>query len=405
MMNTPVEYKLHIAAPKFIAEKALDTDMPPGHRFNLYAPMWVEKSFPNSKEYIWGIGEDITEKKDRKDKFLGKIIEEGHEKRDGGKAETLKRASEKYADEIKNLLENIYNRQSFLAQKLDALVIPIKLTSPFAVGLGNDHPVENGFSFLSPYGLPYISGSGIKGVLRSAAQESGVPLEEIEILFGEDQNDATRGALIFWDGFPQCDRMTVEVMTPHQSDYYQGKSSPHDQGTPTPIQFLAVPANTNMNLIIQCDTTKLKQQDYDWQAKVIEIVNYASKWLGFGAKTFVGYGSFKINNDSLKKQKEIQNKKDEEKKLASLSPEEREKQNANIELKKLIAEFENIKATEKKYIANNSKLNPKLKNIYEICGKLKNNEAKTFLDNVYSFVKENKTKRNEVKQITIKIFG
>ncbi len=44
-------------------------------------------------------------------------------------------------------------------------------TAPFATGLGNEHPIENGFAFLTPYGLPYLAGSGVKGILRRAAEE------------------------------------------------------------------------------------------------------------------------------------------------------------------------------------------------------------------------------------------
>ena len=384
--------KLCIAVPKYMEEKALKANMPPGHRFNLYAPMWVKEVFLQ-KEKVWGIGEDISANKERNSRL-------------GGKAETLRKASEKYADEIKKLLENTYNRQSFLAQKLDALVIPIKLTAPFAVGLGNDHPVENGFSFLSPYGLPYIAGSGIKGVLRNAAQESGVTPEEIEILFGkEDQNDATRGALTIWDGFPQCDKMTVEVMTPHQSDYYQGKSSPHDQGTPTPIQFLAVPANTNMNLIIQCDKTRLKLQDYDWQGKVIEIVNYASKWLGLGAKTSVGYGSFIIEEKWLK---EYQNKLEaikEQKRIDSLTPEEKLKEEAKTKLKTLIKDYEKIKVSDKVFKKSNSRFKPLLKEIYSVGELLRDEDCKSLFDDILKFVNNDKDMRKEVKQKRTNLFG
>lgn len=50
--------------------------------------------------------------------------------------------------------------------RLDAIAV-----SPFTTGLGNEHPLENGFAFLNPYGLPYLPGSGVKGVLRRAARE------------------------------------------------------------------------------------------------------------------------------------------------------------------------------------------------------------------------------------------
>ena len=72
-----------------------------------------------------------------------------------------------------------------------------ELVAPLATGLGNPHPVENGFAFLSPYGVPYIAGSGVKGVLRRAAEELALfderskwSLSLVWVLFGFDENSA-----------------------------------------------------------------------------------------------------------------------------------------------------------------------------------------------------------------------
>lgn len=66
-------------------------------------------------------------------------------------------------------------RQAALADPLQAggrlLRIEANAIAPFATGLGNEHPLENGFAFLDPYGLPYLPASGVKGVLRQAARE------------------------------------------------------------------------------------------------------------------------------------------------------------------------------------------------------------------------------------------
>ena len=67
------------------------------------------------------------------------------------------------------------NRQEALAtphQDGGALMtFEAQAIAPFTTGLGNEHPLENGFAFLSPYGVPYLPGSGVKGVLRQAARE------------------------------------------------------------------------------------------------------------------------------------------------------------------------------------------------------------------------------------------
>jgi CRISPR-associated protein Cmr6 len=145
--------------------------------------------------------------------------------------------------------------------------LPAIAIAPFTTGLGNEHPLENGFAFLNPYGLPYLPGSGVKGVLRqavrelasgdwgaspwresnrslsevetnAAARDTAQSVNDLDALFGrEDSNNALRGALSFWDVIPQIkgDSLMVEIMTPHQGHYYQqkpaaGSTSPHDSG-------------------------------------------------------------------------------------------------------------------------------------------------------------------------------
>ncbi|MBW1963132.1 MAG: hypothetical protein JRJ04_16955, partial [Deltaproteobacteria bacterium] len=72
-----------------------------------------------------------------------------------------------------DLLKKIRHRQDKSAEALGEMVwtLPTVTTSPFVTGVGMEHPLENGFAFLSPYGLPYLPGSSVKGVLRKAAEE------------------------------------------------------------------------------------------------------------------------------------------------------------------------------------------------------------------------------------------
>lgn len=201
---------------------------------------------------------------------------------------------------LKTLSPHDQERMRHLALRqaaLAATVPPVNLLRleataiyPFTTGLGNEHPLENGFAFLNPYGLPYLPGSGVKGVLRQAARElasgawgethgwSAAPLYPLmqgerckpvldenkqpvllsllDILFGREppvgDSVLVRGGLTFWDIIPQIkgDSLMVEIMTPHQSYYYQQKrerkagdsETPHDSGQPNPISFLTVPA-------------------------------------------------------------------------------------------------------------------------------------------------------------------
>jgi CRISPR-associated protein Cmr6 len=241
--------------------------------------------------------------------------------------------------------------------------------APFTTGLGNEHPLENGFAFLNPYGLPYLAGSGVKGVLRAAAKElaSGqwdskewhhaedprhevrepegkdgrqgkhlFDASDLDVLFGSEAlngENHLRGVLSFWDVIPQIEgnSLMVEIMTPHQSHYYQedakkgaGSTSPHDSGAPNPISFLTVPPNSRFAFHVVCDTARLEHLAPDlannerWKALLTEAFDHAFAWLGFGGKTSVGYGAMEseaMHQQKLKEAKVRENEARERKKL------------------------------------------------------------------------------------------
>lgn len=214
-------------------------------------------------------------------------------------------------------------------------------TAPFTTGLGNEHPLENGFSFLNPYGLPYLPGSGVKGVVREAArqlasgewedprgwhtefvgefrvredgEEKPIKLTTLDVLFGretpEGESGHFRGVLSFWDVIPEISGNTlrVEVMTPHQTHYYQQKqdrksgasTTPHDSGQPNPILFLTVPPGSKFHFFVTCDLARLKRvapslaKEDRWKQLLDAAFEHAFDWLGFGAKTAVGYGAMR----------------------------------------------------------------------------------------------------------------
>lgn len=210
--------------------------------------------------------------------------------------------------------------------RLDALA-----TAPFTTGLGNEHPLENGFAFLNPYGLPYLPGSGVKGVLRQAAREltSGDWGDAHDVLFGRETGDGEkghlRGALTFWDVIPQIApedpkkpdqiSLAVDIMTPHQSHYYQqnaqaGSTNPHDSGQPVPISFLTVPPGSGFAFHVVCDLAHLNRlaptlaEGGRWKELLTAAFEHAFDWLGFGAKTAVGYGAMHRNQEAEQKRQQ-----------------------------------------------------------------------------------------------------
>lgn len=267
---------------------------------------------------------------------------------------------------MKQLLARQQASFSAISCAANSLQLDAISTAPFATGLGNEHPTENGFSFLNPYGLPYLPGSGVKGVLRQAARElaSGVwggsdwseekrftlslakkksiPLSMLDVLFGKENDDGDkehlRGALTFWDVIPQIApidpkkpeviSLHVEIMTPHQKHYYQEGQSPHDSGQLNPISFLTVPPGSGFTFHIQCNLALLERNAPDlakegkWKQLMQAAFEHAFNWLGFGAKTAVGYGA--MQEDATKKaaREEQERQRQEAARRSSLSPED-----------------------------------------------------------------------------------
>lgn len=226
----------------------------------------------------------------------------------------------------KELMRAHRSRQAALAATLDPeqlLSLQALAVAPFATGLGNEHPLENGFAFLNPYGLPYLAGSGVKGVLRAAATElagglwddsQGWTAAAVAALFGyaneRDEDAGTRGALIIWDVLPEIagQALRVDVMTAHHNHYLQGQDTPHQSGQPIPINFLTVPSGSHFDFHIQCDLPFLQriapELAGNWKPLVQAALQHAFDWLGFGAKTAVGYGAMLPDPEAEKRRRQ-----------------------------------------------------------------------------------------------------
>jgi CRISPR-associated protein Cmr6 len=338
----------------------------PGQRFGMYLPLWGVNQ--RTQQLLWET-HDITYE------VRGQRAEEREVKKEN-KVTALEQATVLNAADKKlnkALLTKQFQAFATVAET-DGLCLHAEATAPFTTGLGNEHPLENGFAFLNPYGLPYLPGSGVKGVLRQAANElaSGqwgdsdwghskdnnkrhevldrqgkhlFDASDIDVLFGsmaEQGEDHLRGVLSFWDVIPQIkgERLMVEIMTPHQSHYYQGESgkktggsaSPHDSGSPIPISFLTVPPGSNFAFHVVCDCAQLARLAPDlatsdrWKTMLTEAFEHAFAWMGFGAKTAVGYGAFERNTKAEKILAEQQAKTltqaAQQAKLASMSPQQ-----------------------------------------------------------------------------------
>lgn len=116
-----------------------------------------------------------------------------------------------------------------------------------------------------------------------------------------------RGALSFWDALPQIpgDHLAVDIMTPHQSHYYQprrddrsGSTSPHDSGAPNPHQLPHPAAGHGLYRCVMRHTWSgwlptWPTANAGKPCSLPRLNTLLSGWAG--AKTAVGYGAMQVN--------------------------------------------------------------------------------------------------------------
>lgn len=349
------------AVPKYLGQDFKDAS--PGMRFGMFLKLWGMNN--RSRDALWTTHDInyLEAGKDREERAF----------KDENKVSALKDAQAINAAD-KKVMQSIQTRQQAgFASVLphEGLRLEAQATAPFTTGLGNEHPLENGFAFLNPYGLPYLPGSGVKGVLRQAARELAggewgddhgwsaeknieitidknvIRISLLDALFGLESQDGDkqhlRGALTFWDVIPQIagNSLAVEIMTPHQSHYYQWKKDsrgnpievpPHDSGSPNPISFLTIPPGSGFSFFVTCDTTLLARhaphlvEGEHWKTLLTAAFEHAFAWLGFGAKTAVGYGAMGRNQEAEAKAEQARieraQKEADEARRINLSPED-----------------------------------------------------------------------------------
>ncbi len=187
-------------------------------------------------------------------------------------------------------------------------------TSPFITGMGLSNPVENGFLWHHTLGVPYLSGSSIKGMIKAWARdwcaENAENAMNIERLFGREathKDGAAAGSIIIFDALPIGNvNLYVEIMTPHDGGWRISsapeENPPADWISPNPIPFLAVKEGAEFQFAL-APRKGAKDEDIE---KAYNYLEGALEWIGAGAKTAVGFGRFQ--SEQGRKNEEIKEK-------------------------------------------------------------------------------------------------
>lgn len=173
-------------------------------------------------------------------------------------------------------------------------VTPYKATvqGRMALGLGNASVIETGTQFHHTYGVPFISGSSLKGVASAYANANLSAVWQVggsahETVFG---SQAFAGFVTFFDALPLPGdwKALPDVMTVHHRDYYGGvpDKAPADWDDPTPIPFLSV-SGTFLIALYAPDAPP-------WVEPCYGILRDALRQEGVGAKRSSGYGRLNL---------------------------------------------------------------------------------------------------------------
>lgn len=245
-------------------------------------------------------------------------------------------------------LDNQALRQLDLLAALGGHAAVFKTDWHFATGLGLPHPVENGLAWHPTLGVPYLAGSGVKGLVKAWVEVWDESLtteadrtQRSERWFGTTAGEAgTAGAFLFFDALPIVPvLLTADVMTPHLGKWYEQGDEltaaleperlPADWHDPVPVPFLVVKQAQLLFGIAP------RRPEYAAELPdVMQALEQALNWLGAGAKTAAGYGQMQRDDTRLA---------DLQQRLAA-----RTKTPAQRELDSLRAQFENDQQAKRK---------------------------------------------------------
>ncbi len=235
-------------------------------------------------------------------------------------------------------------QQKKLAEDLQGNSLIFSADWHMVTGMGNPHPVENGFAWHPTLGVPYLTGAAVKGLVRTYIENylDADNKEKQALLlnwFGStDKNPHSdnyitqTGNLIFFDALPvEPVELVVDIMTPHMGGWYQDgadnpdtpETVPADWHDPIPVTFLSTKEITlqfsfALRQYPENTSEDAKQHEAIDLEDVKLVLTNALKYLGAGGKTATGYGAMNLDTkrqedqaELLQEQEDKQNKQNE----------------------------------------------------------------------------------------------
>lgn len=175
--------------------------------------------------------------------------------------------------------------------------LEMQLESRLFIGLTGGGLLETGCALSHSYGMPYIPGSSVKGVVRAHVRDSvfarNHPQIVNELLGVASQGEAPdspalSGLVVFHDAWwipgSAAHPMVEEIVTSHHLDYYgsEGEKPATDFDSPIP----------NAQIAVQGQFLFVLEGPLAWRDLAAQMLQSALSERGIGAKTRSGHGLF-----------------------------------------------------------------------------------------------------------------
>lgn len=253
------------------------------------------------------------------DAHPGLLIQRGYESYDQdseeGRESKTKHLQRICAIRPSPLYHNAYQRwRSATEDPLRFYQCVVELESRLFIGLTGGGMLETGCSISHSYGMPYIPGSSVKGIVRAQAQASRFGYEHPELLaelFGAaadpeaprkddhpERDEVTSGPTRYPQGLSGIvtfhdawwvpgsaeQPLVEEIVTTHHLDYYgsEGRTPASDMDSPIP----------NAQIAVQGQFLFVLEGPPTWLNLAESMLITALSKRGIGAKTRTGYGLF-----------------------------------------------------------------------------------------------------------------
>ena len=202
--------------------------------------------------------------------------------------------------------------QNSMKAQNDTECFEIKAITKVLLGTGNASIFEFGFNLSKPYGVPYISGSSLKGLVSAYLAKNGGPewfksnknteksQFQVQLFGGKFENSDYIGSVNFYDArliLSSQKWFVQDIITTHHQKYYGGHRLPDGTENPIPIKITALDAGLKFFVVLKGP----KRDRFFIKNVLIE----ALKNDGIGGKTAVGYGRFEYVVGEAEKNEKI----------------------------------------------------------------------------------------------------